>query len=198
MATKKSQISVDEKFSETDFNLFEALAAIDKKDYGYYDRLSEEQKKKFVPFMLINWVSNIKGSSEIQKYYLMSTEYHANKYFFNENIQKNPKLQWLLLCASSPGVGKQFHQWIPQISGKVSKLNDVAKQKDITEYYKKIYPKLNDDDILKLSNDFVIQQSKKVYLAKKFSDLKHEDIELLSKIVSEQEIEEYEIDSGNQ
>ena len=195
---KQKTTNSDEKFENIDFDLFVALNAIDKKDYGYYDRLSEEQKKKFVPFMLIHWVSNVKASSEVQGYYLLSTEYHANKYLFNEVIQKNPKLQWLMLCASSPGLGKQFHQWIPQISNKVSKLNDLAKQKDINDYYKKIYSKASQEDINLLSKQFVEEQHTKVYFAKKFTDLKQSDIEVLSKIVSKVEIEQYERDSGNQ
>jgi len=195
---KQKTTNSDEKFENIDFDLFVALNAIDKKDYGYYDRLSEEQKKKFVPFMLIHWVSNVKASSEVQGYYLLSTEYHANKYLFNEVIQKNPKLQWLMLCASSPGLGKQFHQWIPQISNKVSKLNDLAKQKDINDYYKKIYSKASQEDINLLSKQFVEEQHTKVYFAKKFTDLKQSDIEVLSKIVSKEEIEQYERDSGNQ
>ena len=40
MATKKNT-PVDEKFEAQDFNLFDALTAMDKKDYGYYDRLTE-------------------------------------------------------------------------------------------------------------------------------------------------------------
>ena len=47
---------VDEKFEKQDFNLFEAIAAIDKKDYGYYDRLTTEQQRKFVPFMMVHWI----------------------------------------------------------------------------------------------------------------------------------------------
>lgn len=36
----KEKLSADEKFTKQDFDLFEALTAIDKKDYAYYDRLS--------------------------------------------------------------------------------------------------------------------------------------------------------------
>jgi hypothetical protein len=53
MATKKTAIPADEKLENQDFNLFEAIAALDKKDYGYYYRLTPEQQRKFVPFMLI-------------------------------------------------------------------------------------------------------------------------------------------------
>ncbi len=181
---------------DNDFDLFEAIAAIDKKDYGYYDRLTEEQKKKFVPFMLIHWISAVKGSRDLQGYYIMSTEHHANKYFFNEHIQKNPKLQWLMLCASSPGIGKQFHQYIPHIRDKVATLREEAKNKEIIDYYKKIY-KTDTETLTELSNVYVINQKRKVYLAKKFPHLKIDDIELLNELISDKDIEQYERDSGN-
>ena len=55
----KEKLSVDEKLEKQDFDLFEAITAIDKKDYGYYDRLTPEQQKKFVPFMMVHWISYI-------------------------------------------------------------------------------------------------------------------------------------------
>jgi hypothetical protein len=118
----KEKVAVDEKLEQQDFDLFEAITAIDKKDYGYYDRLTPEQQKKFVPFMMLHWISAIKGNEGLSRYYVMSTNEYANKYLFNENVMKHPKLQWLMLCASSPGLGKQFHPWIPQIKEKVSLL----------------------------------------------------------------------------
>ena len=48
----RAKTPTDEKFEKQDFNLFESIAAIDKKDYGYYDRLTSEQQRKFVPFMM--------------------------------------------------------------------------------------------------------------------------------------------------
>ena len=192
----KKSVQADEKLDKIDFHLFEAISAIDKKDYGYYDRLTEEQKKKFVPFMLIHWISCVKGNRDIQGYYLMSTEHHANKYLFNENIQKNPKLQWLMLCASSPGIGKQFHQWIPHIRDKVATLREPAKNKEIEDYFKKIY-KADDNTLKELSNAYVVNQKRKTYLAQQFPQLKLDDIELLNELITDEEIEQYERDSGN-
>ena len=197
MATRKPAVPVDEKLENQDFDLFEALAALDKKDYGYYDRLSEDQRKKFVPFMLIQWMSAVKGSGDIQNYYLQSIDYHANKYLFNENVYKNPKLQWLMLCAASPGIGKQFHQWIPNISLKVSRLQAPAKIKDIREYYKKIYPKANSSDIEEVSQVFVDNHKKKCRLAELFPNMKQADIEVMSEVITEEQIQEYERDLGN-
>jgi hypothetical protein len=196
MATKKST-PVDEKFEAQDFNLFDALLAMDKKDYEYYDRLTEEQQKKFVPYMMTHWMSAIKGSGDVQGYYLRSVDYHANKHLFNEYVQKHPKLQWYMLCASSPGLGKQFHQWIPHLGSKVTSLKEPAKTKDIKEYYTKIYPKVNSDDIDEIAKAFVQEHKRKCYLAETYPNLKQSDIEILSQLVTEEEINQYEKDRGN-
>jgi len=197
MATRKAAVPTDEKFEGQDFDLFEAITAIDKKDYGYYDKLTPEQQKKFVPYMMVQWISAIKGSGELQGYYLRSVDYHANMQLFNENVQKHPKLQWLMMCAASPGLGKQFHQWIPNISLKVSKLEAPAKLKDIKEYYKKIYPKADNDDINAVSEAYVDGHKRKRYLATVFPNLKQDDIEALNNILTDEQIAEYERDRGN-
>jgi len=49
----KEKLSADEKFEKVEFDLFDALAAIDRKDYSYYDRLTPEQQKKFVKALII-------------------------------------------------------------------------------------------------------------------------------------------------
>ena len=196
MTTKKN-LAKDEKFEKTDIDLFDVLAAMDKKDYGYYDRLTEEQKKKFVPYMMVLWMSCIKGAEGIARYYVMSTNEYANKYLFNENVQKHPKLQWLMLCSASPGLGKQFHQWIPHIKEKVSKLKEPAKLKDVKDYYGKIYPKTDDRTLQEFSEAFVKDNKRKIYLSEKFPNLKIEDIEVLNQIITEKDIEEYERENGN-
>ena len=193
----KEKLAADEKFENQDFDLFEALAAIDKKDYGYYDRLTPEQQKKFVPFMMLHWMSAIKGSEGLSRYYVMSTAEYANKYLFNENVQKHPKLQWLMLCAASPGMGKQFHQWIPHIKERVSKLKEPAKAKDVKEYFKKIYPKTSDSDLSLLTEVFVDSHKRKMYLAERFPNLKFDEIELLSELVTDEDIKQYEEELGN-
>lgn len=193
----KESLSKEEKFENIEFDLFEALAAIDRKDYTYYDRLTPEQQKKFVPFMLIHWVSAIKGPQNLQAYYLMNIDYCANKYLFNESVQKNPKLQWLMLCAASPGLGKQFHQWIPHIKERVTKLKEKPKAKEIKDYFKKIYPKSSDSDLNMITEVFIDSHKKKMYLAEKYPELKFDEIELLSELITDKDIEDYEKELGN-
>ena len=196
MATK-AKAPTEEKFTGQDVDLFEILLAIDKKDYGYYERLNPEQQKKVALFILVHWTSAIKASGELQRYYLASVEYHANKYLFNENVMKHPKLIWLMLCAASPGMGKQFHQWIPHIKPKVALLQDHANLTDMKAYYTKLYPKAAASDITELSKEFVKEQKRKCYLAETYPTLKHADIEILNSLITDAEVAQYEQDRGN-
>lgn len=195
MSSKK--LTSEEKFSKIDFDLFEALNALDKKDYTYYDRLTTEQQRKFVPYLLILWMSCVKGNVELQSYYVLSTEYHANKYLFNENVQKFPKLQWLMLCAASPGLGKQFHQFIPHIKERISLLKESAKKQDLLDYYKKIYKTLNVENIDNLATDYVKNQNRKFYISEIYPTLKLADIETLNALITDEDILQYEKDRGN-
>lgn len=148
----KKATPTEEKFEKQDFDLFEALAAIDRKDYGYYDRLTEEQKKKFSPFMTIKWMSAVKASGSLQQFHALSTNEFANKHLFNENVIKHPKLQWMMLCASSLGQ-KQFHHYI--------KPNKQSEGNLIEEYLKKLYPSMKDTDLQLLCNLVSIEEIEK-------------------------------------
>jgi hypothetical protein len=197
----KTKTPTDEKFENQDFDLFKALAAIDRKDYEYYDRLTEEQKKKFVPFMMIKWLSSVQGSKDLQEYYIRSVNHIGNKHFLNFMIgtkeHSHPKLQWLLLCASTPGLNKIRHHWIPQLKEKVTSLKEQAQTSDVKTYFEKIYNGADKETINEISNLFCEQQKKKYYLAQKYPNMKHEDIETLNELVTKKEIDEYEEQYGN-
>jgi len=101
------------------------------------------------------------------------------------------------MCAASPGIGKQFHQWIPHIRERVSKLKESPKHKEIKDYYKKVYPKSSDSDLTLITEVFVDSHKKKMYLANKFPELKFDEIELLSDLITDEDIKEYEEAFGN-
>lgn len=194
---KKKDVAPDEKLERQDFDLFKALDAIDNKNYNWYAELSEEQKKKFTAYMLTHWTSAIKKTGPVAAYYLMSVNEKANQYLFNEKIQANPELQWLMLCAASPGMGKQFHQWIPNIKDRVASLRDRAVKKDVKDYFTKIYPGASKSDIDEASDEYVQSQHHKYRLSKMYPDMKIADIEQLAKLVTPEDINEYERQSGN-
>ena len=102
-----------------------------------------------------------------------------------------------MLCAASPGIGKQFHQWIPHIRERVSKLKESPKSKEIKDYFKKVYSKASDSELSLLTEVFVDNHKKRMYLANKFPEMKYDEIELLSEIITDQDIQAYEEACGN-
>jgi hypothetical protein len=196
MATKKSATPQDEKFTDQDFDLFKAIDAIDAKNYGWFSKLTPEQKRKFVPYMMAHWISSVKKGGAVSAYYLMSVDATANKYLFDEKIQDHPELQWLMLCAASPGIGKQFHSWIPHLNNAVCNLREPASKKEVRDYFSKIY-KIDAAVLDEISSEFAETQRHQHKLAKMFPHMKLEDVKLLGDCVTEQDIEDYEKDSGN-
>lgn len=192
-----SKVPTTEKFEKQDFDLFGALAALDKKDYTYLDNLTEEQVKKFVPYMLLHWMSAIKGGGLLGSYYVVSTDAHANKYMFNEYVQKHPKLQWMMLCAASPGMGKQFHQWIPHLSNKIGELKESAKLREVSDYFQKIYKNVDESTLQEVSKSYTLTQNHKHRIARLYPNMKVSDIEVMAEIVSSEDLDEYEREAGN-
>ena len=113
------------------------MAAFDRKDRAYYDKFTDEERKKFSTYLMLRYGASVNGSTDLQAYYLMATNERVNKYFFDLN--KHTKLQWLLCTSVSPGLGKQYHYW--QGSKKVESNNKAVK------FLSAVYPDLKSDEI---------------------------------------------------
>jgi hypothetical protein len=95
------------------------MAQLDLKNRGFYDELTDEERKKFSTFLMLRYGSSCtSGPVELQKYYVQSCNEQMNKHFFS--LGKHPKLQWLMATTVSPGMGKQRHEWLA-FKGKASK-----------------------------------------------------------------------------
>lgn len=114
------------------------MAAFDRKDRKYYDKFTDEERKQFSTYLMLRYGASVEGSSELQAYYLMAANERLNKHFFDLN--KHPKLQWLLCTTVSPNMGKQKHYW--QAAKKKEGNNNKA-IKFLTEQF----PQLKDDEI---------------------------------------------------
>ena len=163
----KQKTPTDEKFEKVDFDLFEALAAIDRKDYGYYDRLTEEQQKKFSPYMMVRWMSNMKGSAALQQYHVLSVNEFANTHLFSEFVSKHPKLQWLLLTTVSPNMGKHRHEWMAY-SGKTAKNKRAQKLLEL-------YPHIKNDEAELLAQTISDEEYKNMLIERGYTDKEIKD-----------------------
>lgn len=117
------------------------MAQFDNKNRGFYDELSEEEKKKFSPFLMIRYGSCVQGSTDLQYFYLIATNERLNKKFFSipgSGDRNHKKLQWLVSTTVSPGLGPLRHNWI---STKKKEPNAIKKQ--LIE----LYPHMKDDEI---------------------------------------------------
>ena len=114
------------------------MAALDGKQRGFYDSLTPEERKKFSTFLMLRWGSCVTGSVDLAGYYLISCNERLNKYYFD--LGKHPKLQWLLTTTISPGMGNQYHQWIPLMKKGAT---DNKLRKFVTLHY----PHLKDDEV---------------------------------------------------
>jgi hypothetical protein len=114
------------------------MSQFDRKNRGFYDSLTDEERKKFSNYLMIRWGSSVQGSRELQEFYLIATNERLNKHFFA--INRHPRLQWLCATAVSPGLGAHRHQWI---APKKKEGSTSAVRKQLSE----LFPQMKSDDL---------------------------------------------------
>ena len=116
------------------------MAAYDRKDRAYYDKFTDEERKKFSTYLMLRYGASVAGSSDLQAYYLMATNERVNKWFFDLN--KHPKLQWLMATAVSPGMGTHRHNWIAP-----KKKETVVGASAIRKQLAELFPNMKADEL---------------------------------------------------
>lgn len=140
--------------SEDKLSIKSEMSALDRKDRNFYDSLTDEEKKKFSPYLMIRYGATVAGNADMQAYYLMSCNERLNKHFFDVNTSQHKKLQWLMATTVSPGMGNQYHQWI--------KLGKKATDNKNVKFLRELYPHLKEDD-LKLMSELNDKDDLKAY-----------------------------------
>jgi hypothetical protein len=94
--------------------LKEKITAVDQNIRELWDALDEPNQKalKSELFILNRFISNVKTNNrEVQEHHVLLVNELYNKNFFD--LQKHPKLLWLLLCMCSYNNETVFyHEWI--------------------------------------------------------------------------------------
>mgnify|MGYP006875440071 CR=1 FL=1 len=114
------------------------MRQFDSKNREFYDDLTPEEKKKFSNYLMIRWGATVTGDRDLEEYYILSANEKLNRHFFDVN--RHPKLQWLMSTAVSPKVGSQKHSY-PKFKAKEAADNQVKKT------LSKLYPTAKPDDI---------------------------------------------------
>jgi hypothetical protein len=121
--------------------LKEKIAFVDLNVRAAWDEMTPEQQKslKSEYFILHRYISNVKGQSrELQEHFVLTVNEYFNKHW--NDLQKHPKLLWLLLCMCSYNGEKTFfHEWL----GNKKKAGSGKKMKFLEE----IYPSRKRDEL---------------------------------------------------
>lgn len=120
------------------------MAQFDSKNREFFDELTDEERKKFSPFLMIRYGSSVSGNRDLQEFYLIATNERLNKKFFAVNTTHHKKLQWLMATTVSPGLGNFRHNWI---APKKKEPGAGSIRKQLME----LFPHLKDDEIALLA-----------------------------------------------
>ena len=130
------------------------MRAFDRKDRAFYDSLTEEEQRKFSPFLMIRWGSAVEGSRELEEYYVIATNERLNRHFFSISTARHKKLQWLMATSVSPDLGTHRHPWIAPYKREKT-------QGSKRRVLQTIFPDCKDDEIdvmLAITSDQEIKQ----------------------------------------
>ena len=125
--------------SKNNLSIRNELEALDAKDRNFYDNLTEEERKKFSPYLMMRYSASVEGHPDMQTWHLMATNERVNKNFFDVSTTQHKKFQWLMCTTVSPGLGSQRHYWL---GTKKSEKNNKA-----IKFLTELYPHLKSDDI---------------------------------------------------
>jgi len=113
------------------------LAGVDLRNYNFYDKLTDEEKKSFSPYILMRYVSNVEGDQELQEWFLEMTNELVNKDHWI--LSKNHKaLLWKLFASCGGGI-KVYHPYL--------KAGTKEKAVKIEKLLAEIYPAMKLEDI---------------------------------------------------
>ena len=99
------------------------LNAVDRKNYNFYDNLTDEEKKAFSPYILMRYTASVQGDRDTQEWFLEMTNEMVNKHHWT--LSKNHKpLLWKLFAATGTGA-TAYHPYLA--AGKKEKANKIEK-----------------------------------------------------------------------
>jgi hypothetical protein len=113
--------------------LKEKIAFVDMNLRSAWDEMTDDQRKSLKNefFILNRYISNVKtNSTDAQQHFVIAVNEYFNKNW--NDLQKHPKLLWLLLCMCSyDGQTQFYHEWI----GNKKKTGNNKKNKFLEEIY---------------------------------------------------------------
>lgn len=124
-------------------DLATVLQAIDRQDLEFYSGLTEDEKKHYVPLVLMRYISSLTDQNRNAAYAVIATNDLVNVGFWN--LSKHPELQHKLLCLAGLG-GKQYRPWMA--------IKRSKRSGKIDEWITERFPQFNDDELSLFKSQF--------------------------------------------
>ena len=99
------------KLNRKFFELRNGLKAVDFRNKDYYDRIDDQEKSLYSPYMLMRYASCVSSKDKFYvEHYVEMINECVNKHCFTLG-SKHKKLLWIL-TAMCGALKQQFHPWI--------------------------------------------------------------------------------------
>lgn len=99
------------------------LNAVDQRNYEFFDRLTDQEKKEFSPYVLMRYVSNVNSDQFFQEHFIEMTNELVNKNHWQLSKDHKPLL-WKLFAGCGAGEN-MYHPYLA--AGKKEKANKIEK-----------------------------------------------------------------------
>ena len=107
------------------------MRAVDSRDKTWYDRLSDDDKKLYSPYMSMKWTAAVEHKERaIQEFYIEEVNENVNKHLWT--LSKNHKSLLWRLTAMCGSTFQMFHKWFYP---KKNKASEKSKMKELQEYF---------------------------------------------------------------
>lgn len=124
---------------EYKLNIFDkVLPAIDKKEFNFYESLTDDEKKSYPAVILMRAMSSLGDQNQYKETQLLLINDLVNIGFWQLS-KHHTSLQHLLMCITGAGT-KQYHPWI-------ASKNKVSKTELVDNFLKELHPGCNKTEL---------------------------------------------------
>lgn len=118
------------------FDLKNGMKAIDFRNKDYWDRIDDEERKLYSPFLIMRYASSVNADRFYQEHYVEMINEVVNKHLFTLS-SKHKKMCWML-TAMCGGLKQQFHPYIKPMKKTANKSLKTLQE---------LYPHMKDEDL---------------------------------------------------
>ena len=134
--------------SDSGIKLADLFGAVNRKDRNWWERLSDEQRKKFSSWLYSRYMSIVRHNNpDMHRYYVLSANKELNR-DLSKLTKNHAKLIYLLMTTMANDFTRADHQYIPPMKKNKADKKTNNKMRILSE----LHPSSKDSDIETLAS----------------------------------------------